>query len=89
MTICKYWTVSGRVQGVWFRASTKTEAEKLGLTGWVKNLPDGRVAVMACGPEAKIQALHDWLKQGPPLANVTELLDEEVPSANYQRFDVL
>lgn len=68
--------VSGRVQGVFFRASTRTEAVRLGLTGYARNLPDGRVEVHAEGDIAAIAALEQWLKHGPPLARVEALLRE-------------
>lgn len=62
--------VSGRVQGVFFRASTRVEAERLGLRGHARNLPDGRVEVLAAGEEAALDALERWLWQGPPQARV-------------------
>ena len=62
--------VSGRVQGVFFRASTQKKAGSLGLTGWVRNLPDGRVEVRAAGSRARLVALVDWCKGGPPEAIV-------------------
>ncbi|RMG55377.1 MAG: acylphosphatase [Gammaproteobacteria bacterium] len=65
--------VSGRVQGVFFRASTREQARELGLDGWVRNLPDGRVEVLACGPADAIDRLHAWLAEGPPLARVEAL----------------
>ena len=63
--------ISGRVQGVWFRASTQRKAGSLGLTGWVRNLPDGRVEVHAAGNRARLVAFADWCKQGPDEAIVT------------------
>lgn len=65
--------VSGRVQGVFFRASTRDKAQALGLHGRVSNLPDGRVEVVASGPEAELAALRRWLLQGPAQAVVTAL----------------
>jgi acylphosphatase len=65
--------VHGRVQGVWFRDSTRREAERLGLTGHAINLPDGNVEVLACGASDAIAELEDWLRQGPPLASVEKL----------------
>lgn len=62
--------VAGRVQGVFFRASTRSRAQALGVTGHARNLPDGRVEVLACGPEASVRALCEWLRQGPPAAEV-------------------
>ncbi|MGH8657843.1 MAG: acylphosphatase [Gammaproteobacteria bacterium] len=68
---CKRFLVSGRVQGVYFRAHTQQQAERLKLTGWVRNLSDGRVEVLACGDDAAVTALHEWLWQGPELARVS------------------
>jgi len=62
--------VSGHVQGVFFRASTRQQAERLGLQGWAVNLPDGRVEVLAVGPPAAVQQLGEWLHDGPPMAQV-------------------
>lgn len=73
MTRCCQCIVSGRVQGVFFRASTKHEAHKLNITGYAKNLPDGRVEVVACGEADAIAELQTWLRQGPPAAHVTEI----------------
>jgi acylphosphatase len=58
------------VQGVWFRATTRQQAERLGLRGSVHNRPDGSVEVEACGEEAALQALREWLWQGPEHARV-------------------
>ena len=86
--IGRHYFVSGKVQGVWFRQSTKTEAERLGVYGWVRNLPDGRVELMAFGDEAVMDQLHEWLKSGPPLANVTDLILEEVIWQEMQDFKI-
>ena len=66
-------TVYGRVQGVAFRAYTQAEAIRLGITGWVKNQPDGSVRVEAVGSEAALHSLLAWLQHGPPAANVTRV----------------
>lgn len=65
--------VSGRVQGVFYRGSTQKRAEALGLTGWVRNLPDGRVEIVAEGNPEALQQLYDWCHDGPPAARVTEV----------------
>lgn len=65
--------VSGRVQGVWFRGSTQAQARALGVVGRAINLADGRVEVIACGDAAAVDALCDWLWQGPELAQVTDV----------------
>jgi acylphosphatase len=62
--------VSGRVQGVWFRAFTRTAAIGLGVAGYVENLPDGRVHLVATGPAERVNALLEAVKEGPPGAGV-------------------
>jgi len=68
--------VCGRVQGVFYRASTREQALALGLRGYAKNLPDGRVEVLAVGPTSSIEALERWLWQGPAAARVEHVLGE-------------
>lgn len=80
--------ISGRVQGVWFRASTQKEAVKLGVTGWVRNLPDGRVEVMAFGTREQLDQLRAWLKRGPEHAVVKEVVCEEKPWHEYEGFEI-
>lgn len=63
--------VAGRVQGVFFRASTRAQAERLGIRGSARNLADGRVEVIASGTEAALAELEQWLHSGPPGARVT------------------
>ena len=65
--------VSGRVQGVWYRASTQKEARTLGLVGWVRNLSNGDVEWIAEGERRALEALAHWSLSGPPLANVQRL----------------
>ena len=65
--------ISGRVQGVCFRAYTRDEARRLGLKGWVRNLPDGRVEVLAQGDPAKIESFESWCHHGPAYARVREV----------------
>ncbi|MEO0421684.1 MAG: acylphosphatase [Pseudomonadota bacterium] len=62
--------VSGRVQGVAFRANTARQAQALGIRGYARNLPDGRVEVLACGADEALEALIAWLHQGPLFARV-------------------
>ena len=71
--VCKRYCVSGRVQGVFFRASTADTARRLGVNGWALNLPDGRVEVVATGPRTAVEDLGHWLLKGPRLANVTRV----------------
>lgn len=76
-------SVSGRVQGVAYRMSLLREATALGLTGWVRNSPDGRVLFLACGKPDSVTVLLDWARRGPASARVDALtvedVDEEVP----------
>lgn len=65
--------VGGKVQGVWFRASTREVALRLGLRGYARNLADGRVEVLASGEAIAIEALASWLRQGPSAARVDAL----------------
>jgi acylphosphatase len=65
--------VSGKVQGVFFRASTREEALRLGLNGYARNLADGRVEVVADGAPESVQEFERWLWQGPPAARVEEV----------------
>jgi acylphosphatase len=83
---CRRFLVRGRVQGVWFRASTRQQAERLGLTGQAVNLTDGRVEVIACGPEAMLDDLAAWLWQGPELARVDHVSIEEVAPRHFSGF---
>lgn len=69
--------VSGRVQGVGFRWSAQRRAEDLGLAGWVRNLPDGRVEVMAAGD--RLAELEEWLQEGPRWARVEAVEKHDVP----------
>lgn len=71
--------VSGRVQGVFFRASTRDEALRLGLRGYASNLRDGRVEVYAEGDDDALDRLEQWLRHGPPLARVEKLERETAP----------
>jgi acylphosphatase len=72
--------VSGRVQGVFYRASTRERARALGVTGYARNLPDGRVEVLACGAPSAVEALCSWLWQGSPASQVSavDVSDVEV-----------
>jgi acylphosphatase len=70
--------IEGRVQGVWFRASTRRIARELALTGWVRNEPDGTVLAEATGPSGNIEKFIDWCHHGPELAKVREVTVEEI-----------
>ena len=83
MEICRRFLVSGRVQGVFFRASTAREAGRLGLHGFARNLADGRVEVLAAGPADAVEQLQAWLRHGPPAAEVdsVHVVDEDLSAA--------
>ncbi len=79
--------VTGLVQGVWYRASTRNEAERLGVVGWVKNLPDGSVRLEAEGPASRVEELVRWCHEGPPSARVAGVEVEWVePTADEDAF---
>lgn len=88
MTICMRYRVSGKVQGVFFRASTRFEAERLKLTGYAKNLPDGRVEVLACGEADAVEQLRIWLTRGPAQARVEGVSSEPVPAQELAEFTI-
>ena len=82
--------VTGRVQGVFFRANTCKKARSLGLTGWVRNLPDGRVEAVIEGKRENIEAMLAWFKTGDPPARVDRLeTAEESAAAAFAGFDIL
>lgn len=89
MKIAFHAFVAGRVQGVYFRASTEAEAKRLGLTGWVRNRCDGRVEVWAGGEEVACRALMAWLHQGPPAAEVESVMQESVAFRDEGQFRLL
>jgi acylphosphatase len=81
--------VSGRVQGVFYRASTAQLARQLGLTGWVRNLPDGRVEIVAEGEAESLQKLLSWCRLGPPAAQVDSLaVEEEAYTGEFSEFSI-
>jgi acylphosphatase len=86
MTIARRFTIKGRVQGVFFRESTRRVAESLGITGYANNLADGDVEVLACGEPAAIDELAAWLKNGPRMATVTAVIVDAVEATASDRF---
>lgn len=80
--------IAGRVQGVFFRASTREQALGLGVSGHALNRADGRVEVLAVGSLQALDALHAWLHQGPPAARVTEVIREELSEQMLQGFHI-
>ncbi|MGB9711579.1 MAG: acylphosphatase [Dissulfurimicrobium sp.] len=81
--------ISGRVQGVFYRASAMDKAMQLDLTGWVKNLADGRVELVAEGSSEAIDAFISWCRKGPPYAHVTNIeVQEQEATGEFDRFSM-
>lgn len=81
--ICRHLSVQGRVQGVYYRATTVQVARDLGLTGWVRNRLDGRVEAVVCGPAEAVQRLVDWAHQGPAAARVDAVQVSPAQAADW------
>ncbi len=77
-------TVSGEVQGVFYRQSTQEMAMAIGITGQIRNLPDGNVFIVATGSKEQLDKLVSWCRKGPPKAHVTGI---EVQECHLQQFD--
>jgi len=80
--------VHGRVQGVFFRASTQKAAEDLELTGWVKNCDDGSVEILAEGSREKLEELIAWCRHGPPMASVSKIDLNWIEAEGLSSFDI-
>jgi len=85
---CRHFFITGRVQGVWFRAMTQGIARDMDLAGWVKNVADGRVEVIACGEFDRLEAFEKWLWQGPEHASVREVTTKDIDWMNFEAFSV-
>lgn len=79
--VCRHYHVFGRVQGVWFRGSTRDQAQRLGLTGWVRNCADGSVEIVACGAPEALDEFKSWLFEGPSAARVEKVEEREASEA--------
>jgi acylphosphatase len=88
VTKCRYFRVTGRVQGVFFRDSTREQALKLQLTGLVRNMPDGSVEVFACGRQDALEQLGVWLQSGPPMASVANVESADVENRSFRKFTI-
>ena len=80
--------ISGRVQGVFFRASARAEAQRLCVSGSARNLADGRVEVVASGSDAALTALGEWLRRGPPAARVEGVVREDIEEQGLSGFRI-
>jgi acylphosphatase len=81
--------IFGRVQGVWFRASTKHKADELGIFGTVKNEPQGTVFIEATGQEKALAAFLDWCQTGPKYAKVEKVDIQTIPEKPYSKFEII
>jgi len=88
MSIARRVVVSGHVQGVWYRQACANEAARLGVTGWVTNLVDGRVEAHVEGPRDGVEALIVWCRRGPPRAEVERVEVEDVAPEGHPGFEV-
>ncbi|MDX1573172.1 MAG: acylphosphatase [Methylophaga sp.] len=85
----RHFLIYGTVQGVGFRVATEQQANNLQLSGWVRNLPDGRVEILAQGEEQALQALQDWAEQGPRFAKVANVMVQPVAvNTDLTRFEI-
>lgn len=80
--------ITGKVQGVFFRASAKEKAESLGIKGWVKNTPQGDVEIIAGGDQMSIDTFIDWCRQGPSKARVVDVVVNEVEEGQFDGFRI-
>lgn len=81
--------ISGRVQGVFYRAHAQNEAQKLRLTGYAKNMPGGSVEILLQGPESQINAFIEWAREGSPSAKVDKVeVKWQTPVENFKNFEI-
>ncbi|MEX0619535.1 MAG: acylphosphatase [Pseudohongiellaceae bacterium] len=88
-TVCLQGTVTGRVQGVFFRAETRNKALELGVGGWVRNREDGSVELLICGAQTQVDAMRRWLANGPPMARVDQVSLQPVSSEPAMEFRII
>lgn len=86
---CERFTVSGLVQGVGFRYSTSYEGQRLGVTGYAKNLYNGDVEIVVCGLPEQIEAMAQWLEHGPKTSRVDSVVREAIPFKPFKGFKIL
>jgi len=89
MDINAHVLISGRVQGVWFRASTKQKADQLGLKGWVRNTSNGKVEAVFEGNEENVNEMIKWCHEGPPLSKVNNVeVRKQKPTGGFEDFSI-
>lgn len=82
-------TIKGKVQGVFYRATTKDVADLIGIKGWVRNLPDNNVEITATASEDTLEKFINWCKQGPPKARVDEVIIEDLRLEEFNGFRII
>lgn len=80
--------ITGKVQGVYYRASAREEAERLGLSGWVRNTREGHVEAVVSGPSARLEEFIAWCRQGPPGARVSGVMVSEREEEQFSGFEI-
>jgi len=81
--------IKGKVQGVYYRVAAKEQADKLGITGWVKYISDGRVEARASGNEKQLQQFIAWCRKGPEKAVVTDVIVTQLSEQKFEEFTVM
>ena len=81
--------IKGKVQGVFYRVAAKEVADKLGVTGWIKNIPEGRVEAMVTGTEDQLKQFIEWCRQGPGKAVVTDVIVTPLGEHPFKEFTVM
>lgn len=81
--------IQGKVQGVFFRVSARRVANKLGITGWVKNTPEKHVEIVASGTSEQLQQFTEWCGEGPPDARVDRVITKELAEQHFDEFKIL
>lgn len=82
-------TIKGTVQGVFYRATAKSIADQIGITGWIKNTPDGDVEAMIQGTDEQVDAFIQWCWKGPEKAKVSDVILKTVDAENFTEFKVI
>jgi acylphosphatase len=81
--------IKGKVQGVFFRASTKDKANELGINGWVKNMPDGNVEILATGNKDQLENFIEWCRRGPKQAKVSDVIVSNADESFLNEFRII
>ena len=85
----RHFIITGRVQGVFFRAKAQEKAQELNLTGWIKNCEGGSVEAHAEGTEKKLDTLEKWMQEGPPASHVKDVEAKSIKEEHFGTFEVI